>query len=89
MLLKTVQEKQAVFFVGVSLKPTVETDDEILSHPDFIEINELVGSGLIEQVHETTFFVDDWLGAVQLPAYLTKRPLYLWRLAHVLFSITK
>ena len=75
-LRRTVREKQARFFVGIGLKPTDEAEDEILSHPDFIEVNELAGGGLIEQVRQRTFFVDDWLGAVQLPAYLKKRPLY-------------
>jgi radical SAM protein with 4Fe4S-binding SPASM domain len=54
---------------------TDESDDAILGHPDFIEINNLMGGGLEQQVRKRSFIVDDWQGAVRLPAYLKKRPL--------------
>jgi radical SAM protein with 4Fe4S-binding SPASM domain len=75
-LLGAIKVKNANFFVGISLKPTDENDEAILGHPDFIEINNLMGGSLEQQVRDRTFFVDDWQGAVQLPAYLKKRPLY-------------
>ena len=76
ILLRTTRGRQASFFVGIGLKPTDDRDDDILSHPDFIEINGLLGGRLTEQVRQRTYFVDDWSGAVQLPPYLKKRPLY-------------
>jgi hypothetical protein len=75
-LLGAIKVKNANFYVGITLKPTDENDEAILGHPDFIEINNLMGGGLEQQVRDRTFFVDDWQGAVQLPAYLKKRPLY-------------
>lgn len=75
-LLGAIKAKNANFFVGISLKPTDENDAAILGHPDFIEINDLMGGTLEQQVRDRSFVVDDWQGAVQLPAYLKKRPLY-------------
>ena len=75
-LLAAVKAGNPNFYVGISLKPTDEDDHTILNHPDFIEINTLVGGELERQVRERTFFVDDWQGAVALPAYLRRRPLY-------------
>jgi len=75
-LLDAIKAKNANFFVGLSIKPTDENDEAILSHPDFIEINNRMGGSLAQMVRERTFLVDDWQGAVQLPDYLKRRPLY-------------
>ena len=60
----------------LSIKPTNEPPENILSHPDFKKINALVSQELTEQVKNQSYFVDDWIGAVKLPGYLKKRPLY-------------
>jgi radical SAM protein with 4Fe4S-binding SPASM domain len=75
-LLTKIQAENSDFHVGISLKPTDESDDAILSHPDFKDINTMIGGGLEEQVTNRAVFVDDWNGAVSLPGYLRKRPLY-------------
>jgi hypothetical protein len=36
----------------------------------------MIGGGLEEQVTNRAVFVDDWNGAVSLPGYLRKMPLY-------------
>lgn len=59
-----------------SIKPTNEPPENILNHPDFKKINALVHEDLSEQVKSRSYFVDDWIGAVKLPKYLKKRPLY-------------
>jgi len=76
MLLKAVHERKSSFEVVISIKPTPESVQEICSHPDFIEINELYGGGLEAEVRERAFYADDWLGAVKLPDYIKRRPLY-------------
>jgi radical SAM protein with 4Fe4S-binding SPASM domain len=75
-LLRAVHAKGSNFSIGIGLKPTDEPAHTILSHPDFREINALVGGGLVDQVNNGGIYVDDWLGAVKLPEYLSKRPLY-------------
>jgi radical SAM protein with 4Fe4S-binding SPASM domain len=75
-LLLKIQKERLVFSVGISLKPTEQSSSEILSHPDFNEINELVQGTLTRQVKKRSYFVDDWQGAVKLPPYLKKRPIY-------------
>jgi MoaA/NifB/PqqE/SkfB family radical SAM enzyme len=75
-LLSLIKAEKSNFYVGISLKPTDEDEEDIIKHPDFREVNSLIGGGLEDQVRNRTFFVDDWQGAVKLPAYLRKRPLY-------------
>lgn len=60
----------------IGLKPTDEPMEAVISHPDFRAIDALVEQDLEATVRADGFYVDDWIGAVQLPAYLKKRPLY-------------
>ena len=60
----------------IGIKPTDERPDDVVAHPDFVMINQLVDQDLEAGVRAGGFYVDDWLGAVKLPAYLKKRPLY-------------
>lgn len=64
-------KKIAYFF---TIKPTNEPVEAVLNHPDFKRINALVDHDLEQSVRQQGQ-VDDWLGAVRLPAYLHKRPL--------------
>jgi MoaA/NifB/PqqE/SkfB family radical SAM enzyme len=75
-LLSLIKDEKRNFAVQIALKLTDQNEEEIINHPDFIEINNLLGGGLEDQVRNRLFFVDDWQGAVKLPAYLKKRPLY-------------
>ena len=60
----------------IGIKPTDEPLENIVSHPDFTDINSLVEQDLQASVKADGFYVDDWIGAVNLPLYLKKRPLY-------------
>jgi radical SAM protein with 4Fe4S-binding SPASM domain len=60
----------------INLKPTNEPVEAVLAHPDFQRINGMVEQDLVANVNGRGFYVDDWLGAVKLPPYLKKRPLY-------------
>lgn len=62
--------------IGLGIKPTNEPLDEVVKHDDFIEISRLLGADLEADVRQQGFYVDDWIGAVKLPDYLKKRPLY-------------
>jgi radical SAM protein with 4Fe4S-binding SPASM domain len=75
-LVGAIRAKNANFAVAIGIVPTDESKETILGHPDFIEINNLMGGTLERQVRDRSPFVGDWQGAVQLPAYLRKRPLY-------------
>lgn len=63
--------------IHISLKPTNEPMTAVLNHPDFRLVDAMVDQNLSQSaVDEAGVFVDDWLGAVSLPPYLKKRPLY-------------
>lgn len=62
--------------VEINIKPTEEPIEHILDHPDFKAIQALTRQDLAATVRQQGFYVDDWLGAVTLPTYLKKRPLY-------------
>jgi radical SAM protein with 4Fe4S-binding SPASM domain len=61
--------------VQLSIKATDEPPETVLAHPDFRRIQELTLQDLENEVHNRGYFVDDWIGAVELPPYLKKRPL--------------
>src|SRR6185436_11116555 len=51
--------------------------EDVLNHPDFKLIDSMVDQDLVAAVrNDQGVYVDDWLGAVTLPSYLKKRPLY-------------
>lgn len=62
--------------VTIDVKPTDEPIERVIGHPDFKAIAALTTQDLEARARSQGFYVDDWLGAVQLPAYLKKRPLY-------------
>jgi radical SAM protein with 4Fe4S-binding SPASM domain len=62
--------------IGLAIKPTDEPVQNVIDHPDFKLINSLVDQDLETDVRAQGFYVDDWIGAVTLPPYLKKRPLY-------------
>ncbi|MDE3154703.1 MAG: radical SAM protein [Acidobacteriota bacterium] len=62
--------------IEIAVKPTDEPLERVLAHPDFQRVNALTPQDLEETVRRQGFYVDDWLGAVTLPPYLKKRPLY-------------
>ncbi len=62
-------------FIGI--KPSDEPIEDVLNHPDFQMIDSMVEQDLVAAVrNDQGVYVDDWLGAVTLPPYLKKRPLY-------------
>lgn len=75
-LLEENQRRDSPLEIIVNIKPTPESVEVILGHPDYQKVRALVGPDLDQQVLQRTFFVDDWIGAVKLPDYLKKRPLY-------------
>lgn len=62
--------------INISIKPTDEPIESVLDHPDYQMIRTIYGPKLDKNLYNNSFFVDDWLGAVKLPKYLKKRPLY-------------
>ncbi len=62
--------------IEIAIKPTNEPLENVINHPDFQTISHLTKQNLESDVKNIGFYVDDWLGAVKLPAYLKKRPLY-------------
>ena len=62
--------------IKFSIKPTNEPVDDMIRHPDFRMISSLANIDLAKLVKDQGSYVDDWIGAVRLPAYLKKRPLY-------------
>ena len=74
--------------VGINIKPTDEPLERVLAHPDFAAVQALTAQDLTAVVRNQGFYVDDWLGAVTLPAYLKKRPLYprAYRPCQMLYS---
>src|SRR6185437_16082438 len=62
------------FFIGI--KPTDESVEDVMNHPDFKLINSMVDQDLPASLLDNQgIYVDDWLGTVELPSYLKKRPL--------------
>jgi radical SAM protein with 4Fe4S-binding SPASM domain len=62
-------------FIGV--KPTNEPIEDVLQHADFQLIDSLVDQDLPVALRDNGgVYVDDWLGSIELPPYLKKRPLY-------------
>jgi radical SAM protein with 4Fe4S-binding SPASM domain len=76
VLLLKENQKRKVLAIIIDIKPSPEPAEDILNHPDYCMIKELSGQDLDRSVKNRTFYVDDWIGAVQLPPYLKKRPLY-------------
>ena len=62
--------------IVIEIKPTNEKVAAIIHHPDFQLVSSLTQQDLAASVKAASFFVDDWLGAVRLPRYLKKRPLF-------------
>lgn len=61
--------------ITISLNRTDEKNNEIVTHPDYKRVKSFAEKGVIT-MPKTGLCVDDWLGYVQLPAYLKRRPLY-------------
>ena len=61
--------------IHISLKPTDEPIEKVVQHPDLLLLDTMVEQDLVAEARGTNVYVDDWIGAVTLPAYLKKRPL--------------
>lgn len=74
--------------VMINIKPTNESVEQVLNHPDFHMVQQLYDGNLTASVHNRGYYVDDWIGAVTLPPYLKKRPLIprAFRPCHMLYS---
>jgi len=59
-----------------TIKPMGESISDVLNYPDFKMISSSVDFNLVKAVKNQSFYVDDWGGAVKLPPYLKRRPLY-------------
>lgn len=75
-LLRENRARGGPIHVDIALKPTNEPLADVIAHPDLNLIADLSGQDLATKARRLGFYVDDWLGAVQLPSYLKKRPLY-------------
>lgn len=76
LLLKENKKYHNKISIEIDIKPTNETKEDIINHPDFKLINSLTGQDLIAKVEAINYFVDDWCNMVHLPRYLKRRPLY-------------
>lgn len=56
------------------IRPTEQSDEEVLSHHDFKLINDLMHGALTGKI-KTRLLGDNWCGAVQLPVYVHQLPL--------------
>ncbi len=79
MLLIENRRKNTPLIVWIAIKPTPEPAKIIMKHPDYQEIKLLSRLDLDTQIRKRHFYVDDWIGAIKLPRYLKKRPLYYRR----------
>lgn len=61
--------------IYIDIKPTDEPRGDIINYPDFKEINSLIKQDLVATVKQRSIYVDDWLGRIDLPGYLNRRPL--------------
>jgi radical SAM protein with 4Fe4S-binding SPASM domain len=61
--------------IHIALKPTDEPIEKVVQHPDLLLLDTMVDQDLVAEARGTNVYVDDWIGAVTLPAYLKKRPL--------------
>ena len=61
--------------INIGLKPTDEPIEDVVRHADLRLLDTMVDQDLVAEARNTNVYVDDWLGAVTLPAYLMKRPL--------------
>jgi len=75
-LIKENEKRQTKIHLNFSLKSTGESNKEIMDHPDFKMIDTLMGGKVRQGLDNSSLFVDDWCGAVTLPKYLRKRPIY-------------
>ena len=75
-LLKENNKRKNKISLVLSIKPTNETVGAVINHPDFKMVSSAAGYDLAEVVKNQSFFCDDWSGAVRLPPYFKKRPLY-------------
>jgi len=76
MLIKENEKRKKKIHLNFSIKTTGEPDETVVNHPDFKLVDGLMGGKVLQGFKNTGFFVDDWHGAVKLPKYLHKRPLY-------------
>ena len=76
MLINENKRRSGAISVSIAIKPTNEPLEDVLKHPDLRLIDSMVDQDLEATARATGFYVDDWQGAVKLPAYLKKRPLY-------------
>lgn len=74
--------------VMIHIKPTEESAEEVAGHPDFRMVQALQDADLVAEINNRGYYVDDWIGAVKLPPYLKKRPLYprAFRPCHMLYG---
>lgn len=76
LLIDENQKRAKKIVLVLNIKMTNEPIEHVLNHPDFKKISALTGHDLVTNVQQSRGgFVDDWLGAVELPAWLNKRPL--------------
>jgi hypothetical protein len=75
-LLKENNRRGKPMLIEIGIKPTPEPREQIMKHPDFHTIQSLTDQDLVRQVMTEDFFVCDWGGAVQLPNYMRRLPLW-------------
>lgn len=72
----------------MGIKPTDEPISDVINHQDFKMINSLLDQDLVHTLKKQGVYYDDWLGAINLPNYLKRRPLYfrLFRPCRLLYN---
>lgn len=76
MLVQENKKRQNKIMLSFFLKNCGKSRKVIMNHPDFKLVDKLTDGYLFKCVQNIGFFVDDWCGAVKLPQYLRRRPLY-------------
>ena len=76
LLVEAIRKNNNDMTLELSLKPTGERAEQIVSHPDFIRIEGLTGGKATKALEEMGMGVHDYSGKVRLPHSLRRRPLY-------------
>lgn len=76
MFIEENNKRKGKINIYIDIKPTNEAISDVINHPDFKMINSILNQDLVKTVTNRGQYCDDWIGAVNLPDYLKKRPLY-------------
>jgi len=75
-LIKANNQRQNKIKISFSLKTGIDPLEKTADHPDFKMVDALLKGELLKELNNTGLTVHDFCGQIELPHYLSKRPLY-------------